>query len=126
MQKIQKSIDLFDFLIDFLNCSSRKFEFSIFLRRCPGLGPGDRARAWAGACEEGWKMFFFSARVFQVVWAQKGKNPSFFCYFFGRFPYIWPLAGPNIAKKGGPLQKLARVDRQTHFGAFNFWLKPGF
>ena len=23
------------------------------------LGPGDRARAWAGACEEGWKMFFF-------------------------------------------------------------------
>ena len=38
---------------------------------------------------------------------------------------MWPLAGPNIAKKGWPLQKLARVDRQTHFGTFNFWFKPG-
>ena len=26
----------------------------------------------------------------------------------------------------GSLQKLARVDRQTHFETFNFWLKPGF
>ena len=42
------------------------------------------------------------------------------------FPYIWPLAGPNIAKKGGPLRKLARVHRQTHFGTFNFWIRPGF
>ena len=24
----------------------------------------------------------------------------------------------------GPLQKLARGDRQTHFGTFNFWIKP--
>ena len=29
--------------------SSRLFEFSILLRRGPGLGPGVRARAWAGA-----------------------------------------------------------------------------
>ena len=27
--------------------------------------------------------------------------PSFFYYFFVVFPYIWPLAGPNIAKKVG-------------------------
>ena len=39
---------------------------------------------------------------------------------------MWPLAGPNIAKRVGSLQALARVDRQTHFGTFNFWLKPGF
>ena len=43
----------------FRGFSSRLFKFSILLRRGPGLGPGDRARAWAGACEEGWKMFFF-------------------------------------------------------------------
>ena len=29
--------------------------------------------------------------------------------------------GPNIAKKGGPLRKMAWGDRQTHFGTFNFW-----
>ena len=49
-----------------------------------------------------------------------------FLYFFDFFPNIWPLAGPNIGKKDGSLQKLARVDRQTHFGTFNFWIKPGF
>ena len=27
------------------------------------------------------------------------------------FPNIWPLAGPNIAKKGWALQTLARVDK---------------
>ena len=42
------------------------------------------------------------------------------------FPNIWPLAGPNIAKRVGSLQTLARGDRQNHFGTFDFWLKPGF
>ena len=51
---------------------------------------------------------------------------QFFDYFLAVFLYIWPRAGPNIAKKEGSLQKLARDDRQTHFGAFNFWLKPRF
>ena len=46
-------------------------------------------------------------------------------FFPAVFPYIWPLAGPNIEKKVGPLQKLARGDRQTHFGTFNFWIKRG-
>ena len=59
----------------------------------------------------------------------KGQKRQFFLHFFtifsAVFPNIWPLAGPNIAKKGGSLQKLARGDRQTHFGTFNFWLKPG-
>ena len=27
----------------------------------------------------------------------------FFTIFSAAFPYIWPLAGPNIAKKGWPL-----------------------
>ena len=35
------------------------------------------------------------------------------------FPNIWPLAGPNIAKKGGPLQKLARGNQPQR-------LKPAF
>ena len=49
-----------------------------------------------------------------------------FPFFSIVVPYIWPLAGPNIAKKGWPLQTLARDDRQTHFGTFDFWVKPGF
>ena len=35
------------------------------------------------------------------------------------FPFLWALAGPNIAKKVGPLQKGARGDRQTHLGTFD-------
>ena len=57
---------------------------------------------------------------------KKAKIHRFFAIFSAFFPNIWPLAGPNIAKKGGPLQKLARVDRQTHFGTFDFWTKPFF
>ena len=52
---------------DFRMFLGRLFQFAILLRRGPGLGPGDRAWAWPGACEEGWKMFFFSTRVFQAV-----------------------------------------------------------
>ena len=61
-----------------------------------------------------------------VLGAKKAKIHRFFAMFSTFFPNIWPLAGPNIAKRGGPLQKLERVDRQTHFGTFNFWIKPGF
>ena len=43
--------------------------------------------------------------------------------FSAFFPNIWPLAGPNIEKRKGSLQKMARGDRQTHFGTFNFWVK---
>ena len=57
-----------DFFESFLN---RLFEFSILLRRGPGLGPGDRARAWAGACEEGWKMFFCQHGFFKPYGPQK-------------------------------------------------------
>ena len=57
---------------------------------------------------------------------KKAIFPPFFTIFSAFFPNIWPLAGPNIAKKGWPLQALARVDRQTHFGTFDFWSKPGF
>ena len=41
----------------------------------------------------------------------KGPKRQFFLHFFtifsAVFPYIWPLAGPNIAEKGWPL--LGRV-----------------
>ena len=57
---------------------------------------------------------------------KKANIHRLFNIFPAVFPNIWPLAGPNIAKKGWPLRELARVDRQTHFGTFNFWLKPGF
>ena len=57
---------------------------------------------------------------------KKAKIHRFFNIFSAFVPNIWPLAGPNIAKKGGPSQALARVDRQTHFGTFDFWVKPGF
>ena len=65
-------------------------------------------------------------RISYIKGPQKRKICRFFNIFSALFPNIWPLAGPNIAKKGEPLQKLARVDRQTHFGTFNFWIKPGF
>ena len=70
-----------------------------------------------------WEAHIFQAKVQK---APKGIFSSFFHYFFGLFPYIWPLAGPNIAKRGWPWQTLARVDRQTHFGTFNFVIKPEF
>ena len=55
---------------------------------------------------------------------KKAKIHRCFAIFSAVFPNIWPLAGPNIAKKGWPLQALARGDRQTHVGTVNFWLKP--
>ena len=60
------------------------------------------------------------------VTSPKGAKTRISYIFSTAFPYIWPLAGPNIEKKGGPLPKTARVHRQTHFGTFNFWIKPGF
>ena len=60
------------------------------------------------------------------VTSPKGAKTRIFLILSAFFPYTWPLAGPNIARKGGPLQKLARGDRQTHFGTFNFWAKPLF
>ena len=74
-------------------------------------------------------MHLMSLGAMQNPYIKRPKKANFhrFFYIFSAvFPNIWPLAGPNIAKKGGPLQKLARGDRQTHFGTFNFWLKPGF
>ena len=65
--------------------------------------------------------------LYRISYIESRKNAKihrFFCIFPAFFLNIWPLAGPNIAKKGGPLQKLARVGRQTHFGTFNFWLEP--
>ena len=53
----------------------------------------------------------------------KSPKRQFLDYFFALFLDIWPLAGPNIEKREGPLQKLARGDRQTHFGTFGFWEK---
>ena len=55
---------------------------------------------------------------------KKAKINRCVAIFSTFFPNIWPLAGPNIEKRGGSLQALARVDRQTPFGTFNFWLKP--
>ena len=45
-----------------------------------------------------------------------------FCMFSAVSSNIWPLAPPTIAKRVGPLQKLARGDRQTHFVTFYFWV----
>ena len=41
-------------------------------------------------------------------------------YFLTIFLYIWPLAGPNSAKKGGAVAKWARDELQAHFGTFDF------
>ena len=54
------------------------------------------------------------------VTSPKKPKPSFFNICSSFFPYIWPLAGAIVAKKGGPLRKLARDDQQTHFGTFSF------
>ena len=57
------------------------------------------ARAWAAACEKGWKMFFLSARVFQAV-----------------FSYTWPLARPNIREKGAAIVEKASGRVWNDFG----------
>ena len=44
--------------------------------------------------------FFFQLGFFKPCEPKKGKNPSIFLNIFSAFfPNIWPLAGPNIAKK---------------------------
>ena len=40
------------------------------------------------------------------------------------FSQYLAIAGPDIVQKGWPLQKLASVHRQTHFGTSHFWVKP--
>ena len=94
----------------------------------PGPGPGgDQARARArGLRRRMENVFFFSTGFSSRMGPKKAKINRFFAIFSALFPNIWPLAGPNIAKKGWPLQKLARVDRQTHFGTFNLCVEPGF
>ena len=116
------------FLTIFSIFSSRKFKFSILLRRGPGLGLGTGPGPGPGPAKKDGKCFLFFSTVFSSRMGQKNaKKHRFFYYFFILFfPNIWPLAGPNIAKRMGSLLKLARVDRQTHFGTFDFWIKPEF
>ena len=50
---------------------------------------------------------------------QSQKAKTLIVYIFGLFPsYIWPLAGPNIAKKDGPLRELARGGSANPFWDF--------
>ena len=55
------------------------------------------------------------------VTSPKGAKTRMFLIFFS---YIWPLAGRNIAKKGGPLRKLARV--RPILGLLTFGSNPDF
>ena len=89
--------------------------------RVTGPGPGPGPAKKDGKC-----FFLFSTGFSSRMGPQKANIHRFLKYFPACFPNIWPLAGPNIAKKDGPLRKLARGDRQSHFGTFNFWVKPGF
>ena len=50
---------------------------------------------------------------------------QFFTIFFDRFSIYLAPSGAKYCEKGLAVTKLARVDRQTHFGTFNFWVKPG-
>ena len=52
------------FFIDFSNFSSRSFKFSILLRRGPGLGPGDPARALAQGLRRRMENVCFFSTVF--------------------------------------------------------------
>ena len=82
----------------------------------PGPGPWARARDLRRRTNN---VFCCCKRVFKPLSSPKRLKPHF-SFHISHFLNIWPLAGPNIAKRGGPLQKLARADRQTHFGTFNF------
>ena len=114
---VKKNLVFYDFLTDFWVVSKSFPDIMLgFLGKRRLQAPETRIWTPEGALD----------RISYI----KGPKRQFFLHFFtifsAVFPNIWPLAGPNIAKKGGPLQKLARVDRQTHFGTFNFWLQPGF
>ena len=87
------------FFGDFSDFSGREFKFSILLRRGPGLGPGGPGPGLGRGLRRRMENVFFSARVFRAV-----------------FPYIWPLAGPNIAKKGWPLLGKAKLSSRDQVG----------
>ena len=48
----------------------------------------------------------------------KGPKSQFFEYFLAVFPYIWPLAGPNIAKKGLVVTKIGEGGSTKPFWNF--------
>ena len=48
----------------------------------------------------------------------KGTKRQFFDYFFAVFPYIWPLARPNIAKREPLLWKKLREGPEMGLAGF--------
>ena len=96
IEKATKSNFSFIFSRFFRGSSSRKFKFSILLRRPwawarggPGLGQD------LGLVQKDGKCFFCSARFFQAAWAQQCNISFIFLLFFGA------LAHPKIAKTRG-------------------------
>ena len=49
---------------------------------------------------------------------KKAKIHRFFKYVFDLFPNIWPLAGPNIAKKGLAVTKIGEGGSTNPFWDF--------
>ena len=49
---------------------------------------------------------------------KKGSKRQFFDYFLAFFPYIWPVAGPNIAKKGRFVAKIGEGGSTNPFWNF--------
>ena len=78
----------------------------------PGLGPG--------LAKKDGKCFFFSARVFQAVWAKKGKNQSIFCNFFGIFSKYLAPSGAKYREKGWAVAKIGEGWSTNPF--WNFYL----
>ena len=62
-------------------------------------------------------------RISYIKGSKNAKIHRFFAIFFRPFSKYLAPSGAKYCEKGGPLQKLARVDRQTHFETFNFWVK---
>ena len=83
---------------------SRLFKFSILLRRPWAWGLQTRME----------NVFCFQIGFSSRYPAPRELKPKFvFLFLLVLFPYIWPLAGPNIKKNCGPLWKLAwgRIER---------------
>ena len=97
----------FDFFFRIFRAAHLNFPSFFAGARGAGPGPGP------GPAKKDGKCFFFFSTGFS---SRMGPKKQFFDYFLAVFPYIWPLARPNIAEKGWPLLGKAKLSSRDQVG----------
>ena len=80
--------------------------FPSFFAGARAWARGDRARAWAGACEEGWKMCFSQHGFFKPLTSPKKVLKLYFFYIFAFFPIYSAPSGAKDREKGWAVTKI--------------------